>query len=145
VKVDPKVFFANERTFLAWLHVSVILAGASVAIVAFSDAQTTTQNELYGVILLPISIAFIVYAMMQCKFFLRMHGIPLQFHSCTTIFVVKYIIVFQCDMHSDSRRASMIRRQAPGPFVDVAGPILLSITLIVALVAQFSIKLSTLL
>lgn len=38
----------------------------------------------------------------------------------------------------------MIRRQAPGPFVDVAGPTLLSITLIVALVAQFSIKLSTL-
>ncbi|KAL3796169.1 hypothetical protein HJC23_000672 [Cyclotella cryptica] len=110
VKVDPKVFFANERTFLAWLHVSVILAGASVAIVALSDTQTTTENQLYGVILLPISIAFIVYAMMQY-----------------------------------SRRASMIRRQAPGPFVDVAGPTLLSISLIVALVAHFSIKLSTLL
>jgi len=66
VKVDPKVFFANERTFLAWMHVSVILAGASVAIVAFADAQSAA-GQLYGVILLPVSISFIVYAMMQCK------------------------------------------------------------------------------
>ncbi len=34
VKVEPKVFFANERTFLAWLHMSVTLASISVAIVA---------------------------------------------------------------------------------------------------------------
>ena len=27
VKVEPKVYFANERTFLAWLHMSVTLAG----------------------------------------------------------------------------------------------------------------------
>lgn len=67
VKVDPKVFFANERTFLAWLHVSTILAGASVAIVAFSEHSAASADQLYGVILLPVSIAFIVYAMMQCK------------------------------------------------------------------------------
>ena len=34
VKVEPKVFFANERTFLAWLHMSVTLASISIAIVA---------------------------------------------------------------------------------------------------------------
>jgi uncharacterized membrane protein YidH (DUF202 family) len=68
VKVDPKVFFANERTFLAWLHVSTILAGASVAIVAFSAEHTAGPDQLYGVILLPVSISFIVYAMMQCEF-----------------------------------------------------------------------------
>lgn len=34
VKVEPKVFFANERTFLAWLHMSVTLAAISVGIVA---------------------------------------------------------------------------------------------------------------
>lgn len=67
VKVDPKVFFANERTFLAWLHVSVILAGASVAIVSFSETHGAGMDQLYGVILLPVAIAFIVYAMMQCK------------------------------------------------------------------------------
>ena len=45
VKIDPKVFFANERTFLAWMHVSVILAGASVAIVAFTDAPFMKDPE----------------------------------------------------------------------------------------------------
>lgn len=34
VKIEPKVFFANERTFLAWLHMAVTLASISVAIVA---------------------------------------------------------------------------------------------------------------
>ena len=67
VKIDPKVFFANERTFLAWMHVSVILAGASVAIVSFTDSHHSLTSQLYGIILLPVSIAFILYAMMQCK------------------------------------------------------------------------------
>lgn len=109
VKVDPKVFFANERTFLAWLHVSVILAGASVAIVAFADSSSF-HNQIYGVILLPVSIAFIIYAMMQY-----------------------------------TRRASMIRRKAPGPYVDIVGPIVLTVILIMSIIAQFSIKLYSML
>lgn len=64
VKIEPKVFFANERTFLAWMHLSVILAGASIAILAFADAQNP-YSQLYGVILLPVAIAFIVYSMYQ--------------------------------------------------------------------------------
>lgn len=67
VKVEPKVFFANERTFLAWLHVSVILAGASVAIVAFAD-NGDPYSQMYGIILLPVAIAFILYSMYMCKF-----------------------------------------------------------------------------
>merc|ERR1719356_714103 len=109
VKIDPKVFFANERTFLAWLHVSVLLAGASVAIVAFSDSHVSGPDQLYGVVLLPVSIAFILYAMIQY-----------------------------------TRRASMIRRKAPGPYVDVAGPTALTVILMFSIVAQFSIKLYTL-
>jgi uncharacterized membrane protein YidH (DUF202 family) len=68
VKVDPKVFFANERTFLAWLHVSTILAGASVAIVAFSGNHGVGPDMLYGVIMLPVAISFIVYAIAQCEY-----------------------------------------------------------------------------
>lgn len=109
VKIDPKVFFANERTFLAWLHVSVLLAGASVAIVAFTDSHSSSPGALYGVILLPVSIAFILYAMIQY-----------------------------------TRRASMIRRKSPGPYVDVAGPTVLTVILMLSIVTQFSIKLYTL-
>lgn len=69
VKVEPKVFFANERTFLAWMHLSVMLAGASIAILAFAEEQNPF-SQIYGVILLPVAIAFIVYSMYQCKFIL---------------------------------------------------------------------------
>ncbi|KAL7525016.1 hypothetical protein ACHAXR_000824 [Thalassiosira sp. AJA248-18] len=109
VKIDPKVFFANERTFLAWMHVSVILAGASVAIVAFTEDNHSVSHQLYGVILLPVAIAFILYAMVQY-----------------------------------SRRASMIRRKAPGPYVDIVGPTVLTVILMLSIVTQFSIKLYTL-
>jgi uncharacterized membrane protein YidH (DUF202 family) len=64
VKIEPKVFFANERTFLAWMHLSVILAGASIAILAFAEDQNP-YSQLYGVIMLPVAIAFIVYSMYQ--------------------------------------------------------------------------------
>jgi len=106
IKVEPKVFFANERTFLAWLHASVLLAGASVAIVAFADSNPWSQ--LYGVILLPVAISFICYSMYQY-----------------------------------ARRAAMIRRKDPGPYEDTVGPTVLAIMLMISILAQFAIKIYT--
>ena len=63
IKLEPKVFFANERTFLAWLHIVLMLGAASLTIVSFSDA--TVVNQLYGVVLLPVSVAYIFYALWQ--------------------------------------------------------------------------------
>jgi uncharacterized membrane protein YidH (DUF202 family) len=60
-KVEPKVFFANERTFLAWLHMSVTLSSISVAIVAFSEANEFSQ--IYGLMLMPVAIAFCCYSL----------------------------------------------------------------------------------
>jgi uncharacterized membrane protein YidH (DUF202 family) len=70
IKVEPKVFFANERTFLAWMHISIVLAGASIAILAFSSSEENIGKQIYGLIMLPVAISFIVYAMYQCKFFI---------------------------------------------------------------------------
>lgn len=67
IKVEPKVFFANERTFLAWMHISILLAGASIAILAFSGSNENPGSQIYGVVMLPVAVAFIVYAMYQCK------------------------------------------------------------------------------
>ena len=72
ITIDPKIFFANERTFLAWLHTSVLLAGASIAINSFSHADRLSQ--LYGVALLPISVAFMLYSMSQCEFILPLNN-----------------------------------------------------------------------
>jgi len=37
VRVEPKVSFANERTFLAWLHFTVVLGGLAVGLLNFGD------------------------------------------------------------------------------------------------------------
>ena len=100
VKVDPKVFFANERTFLAWLHVSIILAGASVAIVAFSDSHVSSGvDQLYGVILLPVSISFIFYAMIQCKFIETYYG----YESCHCLIWVARPFFLNPNRHAKSQ------------------------------------------
>ena len=65
IKIEPKVFFSNERTFIAWMHVSIILAGGSIAILAFADDSHNPFSQLYGIILLPVAISFIVYSMYQ--------------------------------------------------------------------------------
>jgi uncharacterized membrane protein YidH (DUF202 family) len=62
-KVEPKVFFANERTFLSWMHMAVTLSSISVAIVAFAD--TNEMSEVYGLMLMPVAIAFCAYACYQ--------------------------------------------------------------------------------
>ena len=71
VKVDPKVFFANERTFLAWLHMALLVGGTGVAILAFSGARG--PEAIYGFVLLPVAVAFICYALRQ--YYVRAHAI----------------------------------------------------------------------
>ena len=61
IKVEPKVFFANERTFLAWMHMSVTLASISVAIVAF--AEQNNWSQFYGLLILPVAISFCCYSL----------------------------------------------------------------------------------
>ena len=37
VRVEPKVFFANERTFLTWLNFTVLLGSLSIGLLNFGD------------------------------------------------------------------------------------------------------------
>jgi uncharacterized membrane protein YidH (DUF202 family) len=40
-RVEPKVFFANERTFLSWLNFTIILAGLSIGLLNFGHDLTS--------------------------------------------------------------------------------------------------------
>lgn len=40
----------------------------------------------------------------------------------------------------DAKRAAMIRTKAPGPYEDTVGPTVLAIMLMVSIIAQFGIK-----
>jgi len=37
MRIEPKTFSANERTFLSWLHMSVTLGSISAALLGFSS------------------------------------------------------------------------------------------------------------
>lgn len=62
-KIEPKVFLANERTYLHWLHYGVILSSIASGILAFSDDTGETWGEWYALALLPISLGFCLYAL----------------------------------------------------------------------------------
>ena len=97
------------------------------------DSKYTVSTQVYGVALLPISIAFIFYAMLQCKFvtcICKTFGC-----SCSNILLI---------LSLDSRRASMIRTAAPGVWLDIKGPMVLSVILSLTLVSQFAIKIYSL-
>ena len=62
-KIEPKVFFANERTYLHWLHHGVILSTIASGILAFSDESGERWGEIYALFLLVLSLGFCVYAL----------------------------------------------------------------------------------
>lgn len=62
-KIEPKVFLANERTFLHWLHHGVILSSIAGGILSFSKHSGTSWAEWYALALMPISLGFCVYAL----------------------------------------------------------------------------------
>eukprot|EP00127_Corallochytrium_limacisporum_P004502 Clim_evm2s166 gene=Clim_evmTU2s166 len=59
VRVEPKVFFANERTFLNWLHTAIYISTIGVALLNFGDRTAM----IAGIILVPLAMVFIFYSL----------------------------------------------------------------------------------
>eukprot|EP00956_Cyclotella_meneghiniana_P043464 scaffold271512_cov106-Cyclotella_meneghiniana.AAC.1 len=62
-KIEPKIFFANERTFLHWLHAGVTLYTIAAGILAFASESNSMGAHWYALALLPISLGFCLYAL----------------------------------------------------------------------------------
>ncbi|SBT80982.1 vacuolar transporter chaperone, putative [Plasmodium malariae] len=58
VRVEPKTFFANERTLLQWLNTSVLLSTISITLLNFSNSY----GFVSGIIMAPVAIFFILYS-----------------------------------------------------------------------------------
>mmetsp|Transcript_12916 Transcript_12916/g.24435 ORF Transcript_12916/g.24435 Transcript_12916/m.24435 type:complete len:121 (-) Transcript_12916:62-424(-) len=102
-RVEPKTFFANERTFLSWLNMAVTLGTIASAMLGYSskfgtEGQGQLTTTVIGLTLLPISIAFVAYA-----------------------------------TYSFHKRVGMIRRNEDGPFDSIKMPMTLAVILILAL------------
>eukprot|EP00759_Apiculatamorpha_spiralis_P013797 PhF_6_TR20526/c4_g3_i2/m.29616 len=61
-KIDPKTFFANERTFLKWLSISVLIGLMSVTLLNFGTAGNAGA-QVAGMILLPVALLFMLYSL----------------------------------------------------------------------------------
>eukprot|EP00727_Mastigamoeba_balamuthi_P014848 m51a1_g999 hypothetical protein (628) ;mRNA; f:559118-561238 len=61
VRVEPKVFFANERTFLSWLHYSVFLGSSASALLGLGGSRARTS----GIVIAGTSLLVAVYALVR--------------------------------------------------------------------------------
>ncbi|KAF9782361.1 hypothetical protein BJ322DRAFT_1009529 [Thelephora terrestris] len=59
VRVEPKVFFANERTFLSWLHFTVVLGGLAVGLLNFGDKVGKISASMFSI----VAIGVMLYAL----------------------------------------------------------------------------------
>ena len=67
-KVDPKAMFAVERTFFQWMHTSLWLLTASLTIISYSGNDPI--KLMYGAFIMPVALAFTIYALIQCKWYI---------------------------------------------------------------------------
>jgi len=62
VRVEPKVFFANERTFLSWAGFSVVLGGLAMGLLNFGDRVGKIAAGMFTFVAMSIMIyALITY------------------------------------------------------------------------------------
>lgn len=82
-RVEPKTFFANERTFLQWINISVLvmflalslLSGSSLAPGMGSSLSTSCNTDdskclagkMSGAIIAPVALSFMAYALYMYK------------------------------------------------------------------------------
>lgn len=59
VRMEPKVFFANERTFLNWLQFTVLLGTISLTLLNFGD----DMSRISGAVLTVITLLAMLYAL----------------------------------------------------------------------------------
>ncbi|KAF9472862.1 hypothetical protein BDN70DRAFT_886471 [Pholiota conissans] len=102
IKVEGKVWFANERTWISWLSISVLMAALSLGLF---NASRDDVARRFAYVYAGISICVLIYG--YCLY---------------------------------QHRISMIRRRDPGHFDALAGPVILSIALFVAVLANFIIR-----
>lgn len=65
VKIEPKTFFANERTFLQWFNAAVFVQGFGVALLTLDQTSgntTATSAKPVGYVMVGIALLLLVYS-----------------------------------------------------------------------------------
>ncbi len=72
LRIEPKTYFALERTYLSWMHMAVMLGGITSALVGFSAEEesdnpqghkhkrvTQRTTQIVAMLLLPIAMLMV--------------------------------------------------------------------------------------
>ncbi|KAG0048233.1 vacuolar transporter chaperone [Gryganskiella cystojenkinii] len=60
IRVEPKVFFANERTFLSWLNFTVLLGSLAIGLLNFGDRIGRISAGVFTF----VAVVVMIYALM---------------------------------------------------------------------------------
>lgn len=60
VRVEPKVYFANERTFLSWLNFTVVLGGLAMGLLNFGD-RVARLSALFFTLIAMLSMLYALW------------------------------------------------------------------------------------
>ncbi|KAI3622596.1 vacuolar transporter chaperone 1 [Moniliophthora roreri] len=63
ILVQPKLVFANERTFLAYMHVVVLLSGVALGMLNFGSKARISQALVSAFMFTVLSIIAMIYAL----------------------------------------------------------------------------------
>jgi uncharacterized membrane protein YidH (DUF202 family) len=67
VKIEPKTYFANERTYLQWFNAGSVLGSLSVAMLHLPG-----KSYVGGLLFLPVAVAIMLYALSTFQLRLRL-------------------------------------------------------------------------
>ncbi|CEJ00270.1 hypothetical protein RMCBS344292_14331 [Rhizopus microsporus] len=63
-KLEPKIFFANERTFISWLQFSAFLLTMSLALINFGDHVSRTSGGIF----IMVAVILAGYALLRFQY-----------------------------------------------------------------------------
>ncbi|KAJ2784689.1 hypothetical protein H4R18_000980 [Coemansia javaensis] len=91
VRVEPKVFFANERTFLSWLNFAIVLGSLALGLLNFGDATGKIAGAAFTVIAMLVMVYALVLFQWRAERIRRRDAGPYDDRVGPTILVVVLI------------------------------------------------------
>lgn len=62
LQIEPKTFFANERTFLQWFSTATLISSVALALIGLEPTNSSNPIITVGLVFLPIAIVILIYA-----------------------------------------------------------------------------------
>ncbi|KAK0544802.1 hypothetical protein OC846_005926 [Tilletia horrida] len=130
VRVEAKVWFANERTWISWLRVSVLIG--SFALALFNSASYFEHHQLPKD---PIQEPGPVYPPQQPR------GLTAgTIKTFGTVYAAIAVATLGWGLFSYQRRVTLIKAKYGGPLDDLVGPPLICAALFVAVLLNFIVR-----